>query len=38
MVDTPGKTENEVPSIPAKMFDTFPDEVKPLFEHWVGED
>lgn len=35
MVDEPGKTENEVPAIPADVYDSLPDDVKPLLRHWV---
>ncbi len=38
LVDMEGKTENEVPSIPISVFETFPDDVKPLFEHWVAQE
>lgn len=36
MVDKPEKTENEVPTIPQDVFETFTDEAKPLFRHWLA--
>ena len=37
IVDEVGKTENNVPPIPPDVYDAFPDDVKPLFRHWVRE-
>lgn len=38
IVDETGGTENNVPPIPPDVYDAFPNNVKPLFRHWVGED
>ena len=38
IVDEAGGTENNVPPIPPHVYDAFPNEVKPLFRHWVRED
>lgn len=35
IVDEAGKTENNVPPIPPDVYDAFPEDVKPLFRHWV---
>jgi hypothetical protein len=35
MVDEPGATENQVPPVPAAVFEQLPPNVKPLFRHWV---
>jgi hypothetical protein len=37
IVDEAGGTENNVPPIPPHVYDAFPNEVKPLFRHWVRE-
>ena len=37
MVDETGVIDNQVPPVPAGVFETLPQEVKPLFRHWVGE-
>ena len=31
-----GLAENTVPLVPERVFASLPDEVKPLFRHWVG--
>lgn len=31
-----GRTENQVPLIPASVYEELPDQAKPLFAHWVG--
>ena len=38
IVDEAGGTENNVPPIPPDVYDAFPNNVKPLFRHWVRED
>ena len=35
MVDEPGAHENEVQPVPAEVYQALPDNVKPLFRHWV---
>ena len=35
MVEEPGLTENEVPPVPADVYDRLPDNVQPLYRHWV---
>ena len=35
MVDEPGAIENEVQPVPAGVYQTLPDNVKPFFRHWV---
>lgn len=35
MVDEPGATDNQVPLVPADVFEQLPANVKPLFRHWV---
>ncbi len=37
IVDEPGLKENNVPPVPPDVYDRFPDDVKPLFRHWVRE-
>ena len=36
MVDETGRSENEVPPVPPHVYDALPDDVKPLFRHWVA--
>ena len=36
IVDAVGGRENEVPSIPATTFEQLPENVRPLFRHWVS--
>ena len=31
-----GLAENTVPLVPERVFANLPDEVKPLFRHWIG--
>ncbi len=38
LLEETGRTENEVPSVPRAVFDSFPDPVKRLFAHWVESD
>ena len=38
IVDEAGKKENDQPPIPPAVYDSFPDDVKPLFRHWVRAD
>jgi hypothetical protein len=35
MVDETGKTENIVPPVPPHVYGALPDDVKPLYRHWV---
>ncbi len=35
MVDEPGGTEAEVPLVPQAVYNAMPEDVKPLFRHWV---
>lgn len=35
MVDETGGYENQVPAVPTEVFDELPNDVKPLFRHWV---
>ncbi len=35
MVDETGRNENMVPQIPGAVYDGLPDDVKPLFRHWL---
>ena len=35
MVDETGAAENEVPPVPQEVYDCLPEDVKPLFRHWV---
>ena len=35
MVEECGGTENQVPLVTREVFENLPDEVKPLFRHWV---
>jgi len=37
MVDESGGQENQVPSIQRDVYDRLPDDVKPLYRHWVAE-
>ena len=37
IVEESGKTENNVPPIPPHVYDALPEDVKPLFRHWVRE-
>ena len=37
MVNETGINDNEVPPVPAHIYDSLPDRVKPLFRHWVRE-
>jgi hypothetical protein len=36
IVDAEGGKENELPPIPAESFEKLPDDVRPLFRHWVA--
>ena len=38
IVDEAGGAENNVPPISPDVYDAFPNNVKPLFRHWVRED
>lgn len=35
MVEETGQTENEVAAVPPEMYAALPEEVKPLYRHWV---
>ena len=35
MVDEPGLTENEMPALTPEVYEGLPDDVKPLYRHWV---
>ena len=35
MVDETGKLENEVPPVPRHVYEALPDDVQPLYRHWV---
>ena len=35
MVDELDKTDNQVPSLPREVFEQLPENVKPLYRHWV---
>jgi ectoine hydroxylase-related dioxygenase (phytanoyl-CoA dioxygenase family) len=35
LVDEPGATDNVVPPVPKDVFENLPDDVKPLYRHWV---
>ena len=35
MVEEPGLTENEVPPVPTDVYDRLPENVQPLYRHWV---
>ena len=37
MVDEAGAHNPEQPALPARVFETLPEEAKPLFEHWVDD-
>ena len=37
MMDETGKKENEVPPISSKLYKELPEDVQPLFRHWVRE-
>ncbi len=37
MVDEPGLKDNAVPPVPPEVYETLPDDVKPLYRHWVRE-
>ena len=36
MVDEPGAIENRVPPVPRAVFERLPQNVKPLFRHWLA--
>ena len=36
MVEETGQTENVVPSVPREVFERLPENVKPLYRHWVS--
>ena len=36
LVDETGRPENLVPPVPRSVYQNLPDEVKPLFRHWLG--
>lgn len=35
MVDETGQTDNQVPPVPKAVYDALPENVKPLYRHWV---
>lgn len=35
MCDESGKTDNQVPAVPAEVFSRLPARVQPLFRHWI---
>ena len=35
IVEEPGLTENEVPPVPADVYERLPENVQPLYRHWV---
>lgn len=35
IVEEPGLSENEVPSVPRDIYNSLPEKVKPLYRHWV---
>ena len=35
MVEEPGLEENEVPPVPADIYERLPEDVQPLYRHWV---
>jgi hypothetical protein len=35
MVDETGQTENEVAAVPPEVYAALPEDVKPLYRHWV---
>ena len=35
MVDEPGATDNQVPSLPRDIYDRLPRNVQPLYRHWI---
>jgi len=35
MVEEPGLTENEVPPVPVDVYNRLPENVQPLYRHWV---
>ena len=37
MVDEPGRDENEQVPVPASVFASLPEQVKPLYRHWVSD-
>ena len=38
MVDRPGKPDGPVPPIPSTVYAGLPEDVKPLFHHWIERD
>ncbi len=35
MVDEPGLTDNQVPSVPSDVYDRIRGNVQPLYTHWI---
>ncbi len=35
MVEDPGLTDNQVPSVPREVYDRLPHDVHPLYRHWI---
>ena len=38
MVDETGISENDQPLVPFSVYDELPEDVKPLFRHWVDHE
>ena len=35
LVDEPGLSDNQVPSLPRQVYDSLPTDVQPLYRHWI---
>jgi hypothetical protein len=37
MVEEPGKSDNQVPPVPRRVYEALPEAVRPLYRHWVRD-